>query len=185
MGRKLKISSVKGLVKHPNSRTFGFRRVVPEDLRGSDKLGKWEINFTLNTSDLRKAEVLAAQHWIQWGHRFDDLQNGRESTGLIPTDDDLARLAKDWRDLWFKADALDDSGEIEVGSKMGADGKLKIETRPLTASEIKERRRKRLIEWEEEIHDGNQQRITNTARDILKYSKEKFSVRLQEFWNRL
>ena len=148
---------------------------MPKDLRGSDKLGKREIKFTLNTSDLRKAEVLAAQHWIQWGHRFDDLLNCRESTGLIPTDDDLARLAKDWRDLWFKADALDDSGEIEVGSKMGADGKLKFETRPLTASEIKERRRKRLIEWEEEIHDGNQQRITNTARDILKYSKEKFS----------
>ncbi len=176
MGRRSRVSKIKGLMKHPGTSTFWFRRVVPKDLRGDDFLGKREIKFTLNTSDLRKAEVLSAQHWIKWGHRFEDLRSGRDPVGLIPTDEDLARLATEWRDLWFKADALDDKSEIETGSEMGADGKLKFQTRPLSPEEVKERRRKRLVEWEDEIYKGNEKKLINTATDILKYSPEKFST---------
>lgn len=55
------ISKVKGLVKHRNSRVFWFRRAVPEDLRGPDKIGKTEIKMSLKTSDFREAELRAAR----------------------------------------------------------------------------------------------------------------------------
>ena len=176
MGRKSKISNVKGLIKHPNSRTFWFRRVVPADLRACDKLGKREIKFTLGTSDLRKAEVLAAQHWIKWTHHFDDLRHDRIPDGLIPTDDDLARLAVEWRDLWFKADEIEDEAGTVESEVLNDDGKVIVKYRPYTVEEKRERRRVRLIEMEKAIYQNDQQRLSNTARDILKYSREKFST---------
>lgn len=139
-------------------------------------MGKREIKFTLGTSDLRKAEILTVQHWVKWTHHFEDLKHDRIPDGLIPTDDDLARLAVAWRDLWFKADEIDDEAGTIENEVMGGDGEMIVTHRPYTIEERRERRRVRLIEMEKSIYQSDQQRLSNTARDILKYSEEKFST---------
>lgn len=163
-----RLSSVKGLIKHPKSRHFWFRQTVPEDLRNLAYLGKREIKFSLNTSDLRKAELLAAQHWVSWTHRFDDLRHGRKPTGLVPTKSDFAELAVWWRDLWEKVDDIEEADGVVVSEELGDDGKVNIVKRDLTAPERAERRIKRLVETEKMIHAGEANRLEQTARDILK-----------------
>ncbi|MEP1441596.1 MAG: DUF6538 domain-containing protein [Hyphomicrobiales bacterium] len=176
MGRRSRLSSVKGVFKHPKSSVFWFRRVVPEDLRSAKHIGMREIKFTLNTSDLRQAEALAAVHWQKWNSEFDDLRNGRKPSGVIPTDDDLVRLAREWRDLWHEVDKLEDEREIEVGSKWNSLGKLEFETRPMTSEEKKDSRKQRLVEHEENMYSGDTSLTKMNAHSILKESNEKFST---------
>lgn len=163
-----RISRIKGLIKHPNSRVFWFRRVIPADLRGTDKLGKREIKQSLGTSDLREAEIRAAQLWGYWTGCFDDLRMDRQTKGIDPTREELGEIAFRWRGLWQKADKIEfNSGVIEK-EEMGPDGKIVVTRRKMTTQEIFEYHRARLEEFEKRLVSDDKTYWRNTAIGLLK-----------------
>ncbi|MEO1188550.1 MAG: DUF6538 domain-containing protein [Pseudomonadota bacterium] len=163
----VRISRVKGLIKHPRSRVFWFRRVVPKEFRGPDKIGKREIKFSLKTTDLREAEIAAAQHWTDWSIRFGRLAGSRSSAANNPTNQDLAQMALWWRDAVSAKDDFEETLGIPELKGKDAEGRTIVDVQQPTPAERLAARAKELRTTDDKIHANNMASFRIVAENVL------------------